>query len=146
MNLSNITITKEEYFNRFGENLDLLLYGFDNPSDAAELFLGNVQETLNDFISANFNLDLKVIFNNMTDVEKTLYKEACLEQAKYTMVNSDLLNDTAYDNRSGIIADKSIVNRLAISPKAKHKLITCGIWDRTNSNYRRGRWYGLRLY
>lgn len=144
LDLNKPEVSKDEYFNRFGENLDLLLFGYDNPSNAAILFLEEVQDTLDTYISANFNIPTKLIFKNMTDFEKTCYKEAVLEQAKYVMTNGDLLNDTGYDNRAGIVANKATINKIAISSKAKNKLIECGIWTRRLNNLRRGRWfYGI---
>ena len=89
-------LTKEEYFKYRGINLEIELKNSatDNPSNAVEIFLQNVQDDVIMYMDLHYFVDV----NNL-DAE--VMKKALIHQVDYLRRNGDLSLDS--DNNTGYV-------------------------------------------
>ena len=135
-------ITKDDYFEYFGESLDMLEDGL-NPSNKVNAFLFRLETRMASFIEVNFNLSIDRLYPQFTDYQKLHYKLALLEQAYYIIHNGEISTDSGYDPDKGEIADNTTLTNKEIAPNTKRELTLCGLFSRKlNSSLRyRGWWF-----
>lgn len=138
MDLKTKYISKEDFKQYFGIDLEAELKANDNPSDEADAFLKRVENRMSAFLNANFYKDIDKDFTNFTNYQKEHYKLALLEQAYYVLTQGDISVDSGYDIDNGIRASRHEIDRIKISSNAREELILCGLWNRKIKNRGRG--------
>lgn len=130
MSLKSRYITKDDFKEYWGIDLDKELAPSDNPSNDAEAFLFRVTNRLITWINARLYRDIDTEYRDWTDFQKEHFKYALLEQAMYVMRNGDLATDSGYDPDVGERASRDHLDKIMISSAAKDHLQVCGIWSR----------------
>lgn len=133
MALQTRFITVDDFNNYFQENLALDM----GSEEKAIGFIKRIEDRLETFLNAAFNIRIISEYTRFTEYQKTHYKLALLEQAIYIFKNSDLSVDSGYDLDRGEIGKPK---DHAIAPNCKENLILCGLWNR---NIYKG--YGYRF-
>lgn len=121
-------ITKDEFKEYTGIDLDIELKDDDNPSNKANTFLFKVEIRLATFLDANFARLIDDEYKEFSDYQKIHYKYALLEQALYVLKNHDISVDSGYDPENGKIISQRDLMSITISPNAKQHLMLCGMW------------------
>lgn len=125
MALQTKYIKVEDYYDYFGENLDLL-FGDHNKAVA---FIVRIEDRMESFLNANLFIDMKTKWPSMNDHQKECYKKALLEQAVYVFKNGDISVDSGFDPEGGVVTTVGDIRRRVIAPNAKDYLKNAGIWS-----------------
>lgn len=128
-------ITLDEFREYF---VDVDLREALQTNESATAFIVRIEDRMETFLEANFNLNIDRRYPTFTDYQKKHYKRALLEQAIYVYRNGDISVDSGFDVDRGVIADINTIKKLSIAPNAKQELILCGLWNR---HIRGGRYY-----
>lgn len=123
-------ITKDEFREYSGIDLDAQLKDDDNPSDKANAFLKRIEVRMEAFLNANFFRNINVEYRKFSDYQKEHYKYALMEQAIYVLRNGDISTDSGYDTEKGEVANAKHLKGIIIAPNAKDQLSLCGLWCR----------------
>lgn len=123
-------ITKDDYFEKWGEDLSIILPSGDNESNKVERFLELVEDRLSCYVMQTTHKDIDLIYPHFTDFQKTRYKKALLEQALYMVKNGDIGSDSGYDPNRGLVATNGTLKAIEISRPAIGQLERCGLFDR----------------
>lgn len=134
-------ITKDEFKEYSGIDLDARLKDDDNPSDKANAFLMRLETRMEAFLNANFFRNVNVEFQSFTDFQKEHYKYALMEQGIYILRNGDISTDSGYDPEKGVVANQKSLRELTVAPNAKEHLALCGLWSRKINGERGGAFY-----
>ena len=134
-------ITKDEFKEYSGIDLDMQLRDDDNPSEKGTAFLYRIETRMEAFLNANFFKSVNVEWQTFTDFQKEHYKLALMEQAIYVLRNGDISTDSGYDTDKGIVANGQALKGLSISPNAQDQLKMCGLWTRKIAGKYRGSTY-----
>lgn len=141
MALQTRYVTKDEFKEYSGIDLDTQLKDDDNPSNKAEAFLNRIEVRMEAFLNAEFFRNVDVEFKKFTDFQKQHYKYALMEQAIYILRNGDISTDSGYDPEKGVITSAKNLKPLTIAPNAKDHLSLCGLWSRKINGERGGYYY-----
>ena len=131
-------ITKDDFKQYFGIDLENTLKTDDNPSLTADSFLYRIETRMNTDLDCYFYRNVDKEFPKFTDYQKEHYKLALLEQAMYVLRNGDISVDSGYDMDQGIKESRSKLNSITYSQNAINNLILCGLWCRKIKNRSRG--------
>lgn len=123
-------ITKDDYFNYFGEDLDVVLPNLDAPNNKAERFIKQVEDDVDLFLSTKCFKHIDTIYDRLTDYQKECYKKALLNQCKYKLRNGDLGNDSGYDPHTGKNITRSELQGIELSSKCIDYLMLAGLYNR----------------
>lgn len=123
-------ITKDDYFEKWGEDLSIILPNGDNESNKVERFLELVEDRLACYVMQTTHKDIDLIYPRFTDTQKIRYKKALLEQALYMIRNGDIGSDSGYDPNRGLVATNRTLKAIEISRPAISQLERCGLYDR----------------
>ena len=123
-------ITVDDFRTYWGVDLinEFSQKGMANPSITADVFLYRVETRLKAYIDTN--TFRRYERNTLNSIQQKYFCMALLEQAYYVYRNSDIASDSGYDPDKGIIAEKEILQDLAISEPAKQYLIASGLWSK----------------
>lgn len=124
-------ITKEDYFNKRGIDLNLELKGSstDNPSNAVNIFISNIEEWILEYLENKYDFDRFELEEN-TDWQEA-FKKAVIHQIDYIRRNGDLTLDCANTYN-------------ALSPNAFNVLKNVGMCE--IQRQRRSGYYGNRYF
>jgi len=128
MNLQSRFITKDDFKEYFGIDLDAELKSDANNSNKAEMFLTRVTNRLEAFLQAQFFKKLDYEYAHFTDYQKEHYKLALLEQALYVFKNGDIsVMSGLVDNN--VATTRKQLNEITIGQNCKNELLLCGLWN-----------------
>ena len=123
-------ITKDEFKEYSGIDLDATLRDDGNPSNKTNAFLSRIERRVATYLNAHFFRNVDVEYKKLSDYQKEHYKYALMEQAIYELRNGEISTDSGYDPEKGEVANVDNLSKLRIAPNAKDELITCGLWNR----------------
>ena len=123
-------ITPDDFENYFGIDLQSLLKGNFNTSNASISFLKIIEDRIASYLDAEFFRIVDREYPNFTEYQKEHYKLALLEQAYYVLRNGEISVDSGYDPDKGIVIDRESIKNLSIGENAKQNLVLCGLWTR----------------
>lgn len=121
-------ITADEFREYTGINLEEELQDTSNPSDKVNAFLKRIEDRMESFMNVHFFKNVSDLWPKFSDMQKSCYKKALIEQAYYVFKNGDISSDSGYDPEKGIIASKHALTELTIAPNAKDYLRMTGLW------------------
>ena len=130
MKLTTKYITKDDYYNYFGEDLNVVLPNLDNPNNKAERFIMQVEDDVDVFLNTKCFKQIDRIYGGLTDYQKECYKKALLNQCKYKLKNGDLGNDSGYDPHTGKNISRPELQEIELSSKCIDYLILAGLYNR----------------
>jgi hypothetical protein len=133
-NLTTKYITKDDYLNYFGEDLDVVLPTLDSPDNKAERFIKQVEDDVEAFLNTKCFKRIDTIYNQLTDYQKECYKKALLNQCKYKLKNGDIGNDSGYDPHTGRSISRSELQGIELSSKCIDWLMLAGLYNRKIGN------------
>lgn len=131
-------ITKDEFKEYSGIDLEAQLKSDGNPSNTANAFLARIELRMEAFLNANFFRSVSVEFQKFSDFQKEHYKYALMEQAIYVLRNGDISTDSGYEQEKGKVAEPLYLKGISIAPNAQDQLAMCGLWCRKISGVSRG--------
>ena len=123
-------ITKDEFKEYSGIDLDATLRDDGNPSNKTNAFLSRIERRVETYLNAHFFRNVDVEYKKFSDYQKEHYKYALMEQAIYELRNGEISTDSGYDPEKGEVANVDNLSKLRIAPNAKDELVTCGLWNR----------------
>ena len=130
MELKTRYITKDDFKQYFGIDLDIELKDDDNPSNKSNAFLKRIEDRMEVFLNSHFFKNITDLYPHFSNEQKYHYKLALLEQAYYVFKNGDISTDSGYDPERGIIASKHARTEITLSPNAIDHLRMTGLWNR----------------
>ena len=123
-------ITKDEFKEYSGIDLDATLRDDGNPSNKTNAFLSRIERRVATYLNAHFCRNVDIEYKKFSDYQKEHYKYALMEQAIYELRNGEISTDSGYDPEKGEVANVDNLSKLRIAPNAKDELVTCGLWNR----------------
>lgn len=136
-------ITKDEFKEYSGIDLDATLKDDSNPSNKTNAFIKRIENRMSAYLDANFYRNADKEYPHFTDYQKEHYKYALMEQMIYELRNGEISTDSGYDPEKGEVMNADRLKALIIAPNAKDQLCLCGLWCRKiKGRGRRGSWYG----
>lgn len=123
-------ITPDDFKTYFGIDLGVELKNGANPSDTANAFIIRIEKSVEIFLNATFDRNIREEFERFTNYQKEMYQLALLYQAKYVYDNGDIMGDSGYNIEQGEIASNRTLEMKSISLLAQKCLINCGLWCR----------------
>lgn len=138
MELKTKYITKDDFKEYFGIDLDIELKDDDNASNKANAFLLRIENRMSAFLNARFYKNIDTDYPKFSDYQKQHYKLALLEQAYYVLLNGDISADSGYSMVDGKKISRSELNGIKISSNTVEELILCGLWNRHIKSRGRG--------
>ena len=121
MRTTPLFVTPSDFENMTGINLQEFLKPNDNRSNAANLFLMNIEDSIASFISSNTYQLYAFDPNKLFPRQVELVQRAIITQAEYVLRNSDISTDSGYDPSKGKYMDYSDLVKIEICNK-KRKL------------------------
>lgn len=131
-------ITKDDFKEYWGIDLEVELKTNDNPSDEVDAFLFRIETRIATHLDAKFYRNVDMEYPKFSDYQKEHYKFALLEQAYYVLTQGDLSTDSGFDINEGEKIDRSKIKSIYFSENAIEHLILCGLWCRKIRNRSRG--------
>lgn len=138
MSFQSIYITKDDFRNFSGIDLDAELDPGSNETNAANAFLFRIEERMHAYLDSNYYEDIDMLYPRMGEKSKRHYKMALLEQAIYVFRNSDISTDSGYDPEVGVKAKAGYLKYITLAPNAKEHLKLAGLLNRHIRNKGRG--------
>ena len=126
MDLQTRYITKDEFRDYTGRNLDEELAGREAP----ETLIHRVTDRLETWLNSKYYQNIALKYPEFTDYQKEHYKKALIEQVLYILENGDISVDSGYNPDVGIIANTDTLSQVIISPNSKMHLEVCGLLSR----------------
>lgn len=123
-------ITKDDYLNYFGEDLDMVLPNLDAIDNKAERFIKQVEDDVDVFLNTKCFKRIDYIYNRLSDYQKECYKKALLNQCKYKLRNGDIGNDSGYDPHAGKNISRGELQGIELSSKCIDWLMLAGLYNR----------------
>ena len=111
-------ITADEFKQYFGIDLQIELPNGDNESGKVAAYLTRIENRLEAWINANYFYNVSQFWETLNNNQKEQYKYALLEQAYYVLRMGDISVDSGYDKERGVIAGRSTINELSVSPNS----------------------------
>lgn len=111
-------ITADEFKQYFGIDLQIELPNGDNESGKVAAYIARIENRLEAWINANYFYNVSQFWETLNDNQKEQYKYALLEQAYYVLRMGDISVDSGYDKERGVIAGRSTINELSVSPNS----------------------------
>ena len=128
-------VTPSDFLNYTGKDLSHILRTNNNISNAPNLFLLMVEDTLLTRIdSMSFRLRT---WDNLSEYQKESLQKAIIHQANYVLRNGDIFSDSGYDLERGEIIPYEKLQSIAICSTAKDLLRNCGLLNQKIRNRRR---------
>lgn len=121
----------DDYLGYFGEDLKAVW------GDAAQAFLERTETRLCAFLNSNLCRDMDRIYKCLTDKQKSLYKMAVLEQARYDVQFGTIGSEAGLDVVNLHALPNQVITLKTISPQARNFLMSAGIWTMKMSGYSR---------
>lgn len=104
--------TEEEFLTKTGMELSLELEDTHDDSNNVARFIDKISNMVIRFIKKyNIYFDWK----NLSSNQLNAFKEACIEQARYVIINGDLSMLTGYDANANI-SNRNITNEIKYAP------------------------------
>lgn len=123
-------ITKEDFKEYWGQDLENLIKEDDNPSATTERLLFRNEIRIQAWLNYKTHRNIDRIYPNFTDYQKQCYKFALLEQLMYTIRSGDLFQDSGYDMERGIIIENNKKKDILVCEPAIEQLSNCGLFSR----------------
>lgn len=123
-------ITKDDYLDYFGEDLDVVLPTLDAPDNKAERFIRQVEDDVDVFLNTKCFKQIDRIYGGLSDYQKACYKKALLNQCKYKLKMGDIGNDSGYDPHTGKNISRLELQEIELSSKCIDYLILAGLYNR----------------
>jgi len=111
-------ITADEFKQYFGIDLQIELPNGDNESGKVAAYIARIENRLEAWINANYFYNVSQFWETLNNNQKEQYKYALLEQAYYVLRMGDISVDSGYDKERGVIAGRSTINELSVSPNS----------------------------
>lgn len=128
-------ISVDDYYNYTGKFLQKILQPNDNNSNAADLFLMQIEDRV---LAKIDEMSFRVTdFNELTSYQKENLQKAIIEECEYIMRNSDIFTDSGYDLERGEIISKEKLKNLELCNIAETYLRNCGLLNQKIGNRRR---------
>lgn len=115
-------VTKEDYLNKFGVDLDLELSPisyFEGVGSPASSFLNEIEDI------CLLRLSKYDFPASLSDYQKKQLKNGILYQAKYVLQEGDLFNQSGIQENGAVID----ISKLAFSPIATEYFRNCGLMN-----------------
>lgn len=123
-------ITADDYKQYFGEDLNVILPDDDVPNGKADRFIMRVEDDVALFLETKCFKRIDEQYVSLSDYQKQCYKKALLNQVNYKVNNGDIGNDSGYDPTTGVVAQRSNIVDIVLSPKAVDYLRLAGLYNR----------------
>ena len=135
MRTSAIFITPNDYTNYTGKNLQKKFSGNNNISNAADLFLMQIEDRI---LAKIDEMSFRTTdFNQLTEYQIENLQKAIIEECEYIMRNSDIFTDSGYDLERGEIISKEKLKNLELCNIAETYLRNCGLLNQKIGNRKR---------
>ena len=132
MNTEPIYVKPDDFFNYTGRNLSEELQLGDNESNQANIFLKNVEHDLMSRVDA---ISFRIYhWDRLSPFQLECLQEAIILQAEYVIRGGDMMGDSGYEPERGFVASMDRIQEAALSPKAKDRLIKCGLLNHVIKN------------
>ncbi|MBR6515922.1 MAG: hypothetical protein IKT40_03610 [Bacilli bacterium] len=137
MRTKPLFVEENDYFNYFGMDLKSALRIHDNESNAANLFLMQIEDKLLGRIDATSFRLYEWDRNKLSKFQLESLQKAILLQAEYIIRNSDLFSDSGYDLERGEVISYDKLQKIAICRSSIDLLKNCGLFNQTIKNRNR---------
>lgn len=135
MNTEPKYVKPDDFFNYTGRNLSEELQLNDNESNQANIFLKNIESDLMSRVDA---ISFRIFhWDHLSQFQLECLQEAIILQAEYVIRGGDMMGDSGYEPERGFVASMDRIQEAAMSPKAKDRLIKCGLLNHVIKNRRR---------
>jgi len=132
-------VTPDDFFNYTGKDLNACLQINDNLSNAANLFLMQIEDRLLTRIDIMSFRTRR--WDQLTPFQTESLQKAIIEEALYIIRNSDIFSDSGYDLERGEIISNEKLRGIEISRVARDYLVNSGLLNQVIQNrYRWNRW------
>lgn len=130
-------VDENDFFNYFGMDLKGALKLKDNESNAANLFLMQIEDKLLARIDATSFRVYKWDRSYLSEFQLESLQKAILLQAEYIIRNSDLFSDSGYDLERGEVIPYEKLQNIAICRSSIDLLKNCGLFNQVVKNRNR---------
>lgn len=121
-------VTKDDFRNFTGIDLDLELRDKDDTSNKSNIFISQIENWCETYIQ--YHSAQKIEYASLTTEQQEHFKRGILYQMEYVIRNSDISSDSGYNPEQGPIVDINYLERIALSNNAKMEFHMAGVWTR----------------
>jgi hypothetical protein len=121
-------VTKDDFRNFTGIDLDLELRDKDDTSNKSNIFISQIENWCETYIQ--YHSAQKIEYTSLTTEQQEHFKRGILYQMEYVIRNSDISTDSGYNPESGPVTDINYLERIALSNNAKMEFHMAGVWTR----------------
>lgn len=115
----NKYITKKEYLEAKGIDLELEIQNDDNHSNKVNRLIHEVTDWCVEYLVMHYDCnELLGAFDNLADFRKNYFKQGVIEQIEYILNNGLLMQDSGLNRELGSIID---ISRIELSRSAYKK-------------------------
>jgi hypothetical protein len=119
-------ITKDQFFDQTGINLDLEAPATLNTGQQAEQFIKDAADDILVFIQGQSPSFDKT---DLTTEQNDFINQAVIQQIKYKLKNTDFSTESGINQYTGVVIAKKEIDARIIAPKAKSILKTHIIYN-----------------
>jgi hypothetical protein len=121
-------VTKDDFRNFTGIDLDLELRDKDDTSNKSNIFISQIENWCETYIQ--YHSAQKIEYVSLIPEQQEHFKRGILYQMEYVIRNSDISTDSGYNPETGPITDINYLERIALSNNAKMEFHMAGVWTR----------------
>ncbi len=121
-------VTRDDYRNFAGIDLELELKDNDDTSNKVNIFISKIEDWCEAYVQ--YHSAQKINFATLLPEQIEHWKKGILHQIEYVLRNSDISNDSGYNIESGPIIDMNYLERLSLSQNAKMEFHLAGVYTR----------------
>lgn len=132
-------VKPDDFFNYTGKDLNACLQINDNLSNAANIFLMQIEDRM---LARIDMLSFRIRrWDQLSDYQKESLQKAIIVEAEYIIRNSDLFTDSGYDLERGEVISSAKLRDIEICRASLDLLRKCGLLNQVIQNrYRWNRW------
>jgi hypothetical protein len=121
-------ITRQDYKDFTGIDLQLELKDNDDASNKVEIFISNIENWCESHIQ--YATGQKINFTTLETDSLQHFKKGILYQLQYVIRNGDVTTDSGYNPESGPIVEPNFLQAISLAPNAKMEFMLAGLYTR----------------
>lgn len=121
-------VTKDDFRNFSGIDLELELRDKDDTSNKVNIFIRGIENWIETYVQ--YHTGKSYDFLSLEAAQLEHFKKGILYQIEYVLRNGNISNDSGYNPEAGALVEPNFLNRIALSENAKMEFVLAGLWTR----------------
>jgi hypothetical protein len=111
-------VSNEDYLEYSGQDLNAILTAsvINSEDNPAPRFIRGIEEWCLEYLSLSYGTDWNA--EEFTEHQKKWFKKGIIYQIDYVLQNGTISNDSGYNQTSGALVPRKVLEQIAMAPNA----------------------------